>query len=103
MRFDDDVEGAAYFVACEALANALKHARADRIEFVVRHDRGRLSIQVQDDGAGFDPRDTPRRGLADLEDRVAALGGSLVIETVPGHGTTVRCELRAAAREAADV
>ena len=103
MRFDDDVEGAAYFVACEALANALKHARADRIEFVVRHDRGRLSIQVHDDGAGFDPRDTPRRGLADLEDRVAALGGSLVIETVPGHGTTVRCELRAAAREAADV
>ena len=103
MRFDDDVEGAAYFVACEALANALKHARADTIEFVVRHDRDRLSIQVQDDGVGFDPRDTPRRGLADLEDRVAALGGSLVIESVPGHGTTVRCELRASAREAADV
>ena len=103
MRFDDDVEGAAYFVVCEALANALKHARTDTIELVVRHERDRLSIEVRDDGVGFGPLDTPRRGLANLEDRVAALGGSLVIESEPGHGTSIRCELWAPAREVADV
>jgi signal transduction histidine kinase len=103
LRLDDDVEGAAYFVACEALANALKHARADSVEIRVGHDQGWLRLEVQDQGSGFSPLDTPRRGLANLEDRIAALGGRLTIESEPSRGTTVVCELRAPAKEAARV
>jgi signal transduction histidine kinase len=103
LRFDDDVEGAAYFVACEALANALKHARADSIEIQVGHDQGWLTLEVHDQGSGFAPLDTPRRGLANLEDRIAAIGGRLAIESEPGRGTTVVCRLRAPAKEAAGV
>lgn len=103
MRFGDDDEGAAYFVACEALANALKHARADTVEIRLTHDGEWLMLEIQDDGAGFEPLDTPRRGLANLEDRVAALGGHLGLESELNRGTTVRCELRAPARETASV
>jgi signal transduction histidine kinase len=103
VRFDDDVEGAAYFVVCEALANALKHALAESIELSVSHDKDTLVLEVRDDGVGFEPLVTPRRGLADLEDRVAALGGRFLVESEPGRGTRIRCELRAPVREAADV
>lgn len=103
LRFDDDVEGAAYFFACEALANALKHGRADAVDVSVHHDHGWLSIEVSDDGIGFEPPGTPRRGLANLEDRAAALGGRFQLESRPGTGTKVRCRLPAPIREAAHV
>ncbi|TDO33273.1 histidine kinase-like protein [Kribbella sp. VKM Ac-2527] len=103
LRFDDDVEGAAYFFACEALVNALKHGRADSIELTVTHDQGWLSVEVSDDGVGFEPATTPKRGLANLGDRAAALGGHFHLESEPGRGTTVRCALPAPIREAAHV
>jgi signal transduction histidine kinase len=103
MRFGDDVEGAGYFVAGEGLANALKHAQAGSIELRVTYDDEWLSLEVWDDGVGFEPLDTARRGLANLEDRIAALGGSLSVESEPGRGTTVRCRLHAPVRETADV
>jgi signal transduction histidine kinase len=102
-RFTDDVEGAAYFAASEAIANALKHARATRVTVRIAYDGGRLSVEVADDGIGFAQHDVLRRGLADLEDRLAALGGRLSIESTPGSGTTTRCELVARRRESADV
>jgi signal transduction histidine kinase len=103
LRFDDDVEGAAYFFACEGLANALKHSGADSIELRVEHKAGWLIVEVRDDGIGFESRGTPTRVLAHLEDRVAALGGHFVIDSEPGRGTTVRCELHAPVRESAGV
>jgi signal transduction histidine kinase len=103
LRFDDDVEGAAYFFACEALANALKHGHAASIALRVSHEREWLCVEVSDDGIGFAPCTTPRRGLAHLEDRVAALGGRFVVESEPGKGALLRCELRAPIREAARV
>lgn len=103
LRFDDDVEGAAYFFACEALTNALKHGMAASVEVRVHHDHGWLSLEVGDDGIGFEPLDTPRRGLANLEDRAAALGGRFELESRPGAGTRVRCRLPATIREVAHV
>jgi len=98
LRFEDDVEGAAYFFACEGVANALKHGEAHTIELTVEHEGDWLSVEVRDDGVGFAPQGTARRGLANLEDRVAALGGRFLIDSEPGRGTTVRCELRAPVR-----
>lgn len=92
-RFAAQIEGAAYFLVAEALANTLKHARATRATVTLaRHDGG-LSLLVADDGAGFDPAATERRGLAGLEDRFLALGGSVRVVSRPGAGTRVTASL----------
>ncbi|TYB67685.1 sensor histidine kinase [Nonomuraea sp. PA05] len=88
-RFADEIEGAMYFTVSEAVANALKHASAATIEVGLTLDGGRLRATVTDDGKGFDPATPARRGLATLEDRLDALGGSLAVESEPGKGTRV--------------
>ena len=87
-----DLERAAYFVCAEALTNALKHAEATQLTISVeRHDRW-LSLSVADDGrGGAAPSDGS--GLAGLEDRVAALGGTMSVDSAPGSGTVVRVAL----------
>lgn len=80
-RFSDEVEGAMYFAVSEAVANALKHARAARIEVRLSHDGGRLRASVRDDGAGFADGLAPMRPMAD---RLDALGGGLEISRQGG-------------------
>jgi signal transduction histidine kinase len=91
-RFAEDVEGAAYFVVCEALTNVLKHADASGTEIELAATGEMLSIDVSDDGAGFG---VPGRGtgLANTRDRVEALGGRLAIDSRPGAGTRLHAEL----------
>jgi signal transduction histidine kinase len=91
-RVEPDVEAAAYFVGCEALTNAVKHAHATRISLrAVREDR-RLTVSIADDGVGG-AVPVPGSGLSGLSDRVAALGGTLRLDSVPGAGTTLKAEL----------
>jgi signal transduction histidine kinase len=92
LRLPDELEGAAYFTIAEALANTLKHSRADRIDVELRENGSRLLVRVSDDGIGFDPTGARGTGLANLRDRVAAVGGALRIDTSPGAGTTVIAE-----------
>jgi signal transduction histidine kinase len=92
-RFAEDVEGAAYFVVCEALTNAVKHSGATGTEVELTTTPGRLSVLVRDDGAGFAQADLPGTGLTNLRDRVEALGGRFRVETEPGKGTTVIADL----------
>ena len=88
-ELDDTRAMTAYFVASEAVANALKHAHANRIEVGVRATDGRLVVEVCDDGVGgISPL-----GLTALRDRVDSLGGRLGIDSVPGLGTTIRAVL----------
>jgi signal transduction histidine kinase len=91
-RFPEDVEGAAYFVVCEALTNVLKHAAASGTEIDLAATGEVLSIDVRDDGAGFG---LPGRGtgLTNTRDRVEALGGRLLIDSRPGAGTRLHAEL----------
>ncbi len=100
-RYDDEIEGAAYFVVSESLANALKHASARRVDVRLREEGDRLVIEVADDGTGFDAEAVEPRGLANLADRLAALGGAVRTETQPGAGTTVCAELPVETREPA--
>lgn len=94
LRFDDDIETAAYFTVTEAVANAVKHAGADRISIGLSHPDDELVVAVADDGAGFDSDQVLNgTGLSGLSDRLQALGGSLLIESQPGVGTTVRARL----------
>jgi signal transduction histidine kinase len=96
-RFDPDVEGAAYFVVCEALTNVVKHARASTADVELSAEDGRLSVLVRDDGAGARANGNAGRGLTNLRDRVEALGGRLEVESSVGAGTRVRAELPVAA------
>jgi len=91
-RFDRGVETAAYFIACEGLTNAVKHADATRIVLSAGRENGKLVVSVSDDGAGG-ATPTPGSGLSGLADRVAAYGGSLRIESDRGAGTTLVAEL----------
>jgi signal transduction histidine kinase len=92
-RLPFELEGAAYFFVSEALANALKHASASRVQ--VRFDSmpGQLVVEVDDDGRGFEPRQVKLSGLRGLEDRLEALGGRVEIVSRPGSGTRLRAEL----------
>jgi signal transduction histidine kinase len=88
-RLPDDVATTAYYVATEAITNAVKHATADRIALRVTRSDGRLLIKVSDDGCGGATL-SARSGIAD---RVAALGGTLQVDSPPGAGTTVEAVL----------
>lgn len=87
----DQVEAVTGAVA-EALANVAKHAGVDRATiFAEADDAGDLVCSVTDQGDGFDPAATTRRGLADsVEARMAAIGGSSLVSSSPGGGTEVR-------------
>ena len=91
-RLPASVEAAAYFVACEALTNAVKHASASHIAITARREGDRLVISVQDDGIGG-ARSHPGTGLAGLNDRVAAHGGQMRIESSRAAGTLVEAVL----------
>ncbi|MBO0981657.1 sensor histidine kinase [Microbacterium sp. SD291] len=92
-RFDDDIEGAAYFFVAECLTNTLKHADATRahVDLVVQGDELRLT--VTDDGIGFDPVTASQGGLTGLRDRFAALAGRMTVTSAPDAGTTIRAAL----------
>jgi two-component system, NarL family, sensor kinase len=93
-RHPPQIEAAVYLCCLEALRNAASHARADRIDIALSNGDGRLRFTVADDGNGFDPaRIMPGTGLTNLEDRIAALGGSVTVDSAPGHGTRVVGEL----------
>ena len=91
-RFDRGLETAAYFIACEGLTNAVKHADASRIVLSAGRENEKLVVSVIDDGAGG-ATPTPGSGLSGLADRVAAYGGSLRIESDRGAGTKLIAEL----------
>ncbi|TDE11214.1 GAF domain-containing sensor histidine kinase [Jiangella asiatica] len=98
-RFSDQIEGAAYFVASEALTNVLKHGHAHRAVVHLSCHDGHLRLSVSDDGRGI--HDGPRRGsgLANMADRLEALGGRLTVTSPAGGGTCVEAELPASAAE----
>ena len=82
------MELTAYFVVAEALANAVKHARADRLRVALLRDHDSLRVDVGDDGVGG-ADDTGGSGLRGLADRVDVLGGRLWLESPVGGGTRI--------------
>jgi signal transduction histidine kinase len=91
-RLDEPIEVAAYYVVSELLTNAVKHARASVVRVGVEQLDGTLHLAIRDDGAGgADP--ARGSGLLGLRDRVQAVGGSIVVESPVGAGTTVLVSL----------
>jgi signal transduction histidine kinase len=91
-RHSESVERAVYFCCLEALQNSTKHG-GPGVEATVelREEPTALWFEVRDSGAGFDPKaHRAGSGLANMRDRIEAVGGSLTITSRVGHGTAVR-------------
>jgi signal transduction histidine kinase len=90
-RFPAAIEAAGYFVACEGLANAAKHATASRVVVRSYREGGRLVVSVADDGVGGADLGGGS-GITGLADRVQAHGGSLTLDSPSGSGTVLTAE-----------
>ena len=95
--------------AQEGLTNVHKHARAAQVTLTLTYMDDEIILDLQDDGAGFDPQVAPQQarlehsgyGLLSLQERAAQLGGSLTVESVPGEGTTLVMVLPTSAKSPA--
>jgi signal transduction histidine kinase len=93
-RLDGGLETTIYRLVQEALTNAVKHARASRVEIGVTERDRHVAIVVSDDGVGFDPGASVEGfGLMGMRERVGLMDGSLSVESGAGRGTTLCCRL----------
>ncbi len=89
----DEYRVSVYRIVQEALSNAVRHSGAKNAKVTVRQSQDKITVQVSDDGRGFDPQRTRGLGLLGMEERVKRLGGTLSVESKPGPGVTVAAEL----------
>jgi len=96
-RFAPVVENNLLRIGQEAIANAVKHAQAKRIEVVLTFERRQFELCVSDDGRGFDPSHPPASeggfGLVGMRERVTELNGALNVSGAPGKGCIVKLTL----------
>lgn len=81
VRYAPEIEGAAYFVVAEGLANVLKHSGATEAGVTISASDSCLRVAIVDDGHGFDPGAVRESGLRGLRDRVEALGGHVKMDS----------------------
>lgn len=95
-RFAPEVETAAYRIVQEALTNVARHADVSEATVRAWADQDVLAVQIEDQGAGFDPEATlaagDTTGVAGMRDRAVLLGGKLTVESAPGTGTRLTAE-----------
>ena len=87
-QWPQEWEGELFWIATEALNNALKHSRANQVRIHLRNDEGLTVLEVIDNGNGFDPA-TVRpggMGLDNMAARAAKIGGILAVVSAPGEG-----------------
>jgi signal transduction histidine kinase len=95
-RLPAPLQAELYAVAQEALNNALKHARASRVQVHLHFGDATVSLEIRDDGVGFEPGPMARGGglgLPGMQERVQRMGGRLNITSAPGQGTAVLIEV----------
>jgi signal transduction histidine kinase len=97
-RYPAPIEAALYYCCTEALQNAAKHGGPGTTATITaRGDDNLITLAVSDTGGGFDTAITGT-GLTNMRDRLEAIGGTLVIDAAPGHGTRVIASVAATAR-----
>jgi signal transduction histidine kinase len=100
VRLFPEAEAALFRCVQEVLTNSGRHSDAERVLVQASFEDGVIVVEVEDDGAGFDPAEVARPatsgrglGLLGLRERVALLGGTVMIDSTPGSGTRVRLEV----------
>jgi signal transduction histidine kinase len=83
----DEYKTCIYRVVQEALHNCASHSCATNVRIRVQQERQRVTLSIQDDGKGFDSRQTKGLGLLGIQERVARLGGNCAVHSAPGSGT----------------
>jgi signal transduction histidine kinase len=106
-RLTTEMETVLYRIAQEALNNVAKHARASKVDLILECRSDQISLIVEDNGVGFDEMrmfgvDDRRIGLIGMRERAALAGGTLAIESNPGHGSTIVARIPAQARLASN-
>ena len=87
---------ALFHIAQEALNNVSRHSRASSVRVRLRADGSRVSLEVEDNGVGFDVAEGPGRGkqgIRNMSDRARSLEANLTLESKRGRGTRVAVEL----------
>jgi signal transduction histidine kinase len=95
-RLAPDAETALYRIVQEAVNNVVRHAHATRVDVLLERRDDKLIVLVEDNGIGFDAldaQDSHSLGLAGMRERAEMLGGTLVVESSLGAGTTVLVEV----------
>jgi signal transduction histidine kinase len=90
-RVSPAVEATAYYVACEALTNAVKHASASGVTVIVRIADSELHMEITDDGVGG--AESPGQGLSNMADRVSALDGEVTVVSPADGGTLLKVRI----------
>ena len=94
-RIDPKAEIMLYRIVHELINNAIKHAEASNINLQLVQETDRISLNVYDDGKGFDTTfETKGTGLKNITDRVYSLGGSIDINSQLGKGTEISIEIK---------
>jgi signal transduction histidine kinase len=88
----DHISLTAYYVAAEAVANAVKHSHGTRVSVGVVREPEHVRVAIHDDGRGG-AQVRPGSGLAMLRDRVAAVGGRITVRSEPAAGTSIEAVL----------
>jgi len=89
-RYSQEAEAAVYFCVLEALQNVAKYAEVSTAKVNLRGGPGEVGFEVRDEGLGFDPATiADGTGVQGMRDRLAALGGDLIVNSTPGRGTSV--------------
>jgi signal transduction histidine kinase len=88
----------------ECLTNAGKHAHAKKVTVAVRFAPDLITLDIADDGKGFDPARTPKNhyGLINMRERARKAGGEVSISSAPGQGTQVVLTLKPIPRQSPD-
>ena len=87
-RLEPAVENTAYFVACEAITNAVKHAGVAQLTLEITRTDDMVTIRVEDVGPGG-AKATPGSGLAGIRDRAKTIGGRMTVDSPQGAGTRI--------------
>lgn len=92
IELDEDRATVVFRVVQESLTNVVRHAEASEVKIALRSADAHLSLHIQDNGRGFNPKTpSPSRGfgLLSMEERVRALGGNLRLDSAPGAGVAL--------------
>jgi PAS domain S-box-containing protein len=96
-RFAPEVETAAYRIVQEALTNVARHAKVQKVKVQLHASEKKLTLRIQDNGVGFEPGAAlaamSSYGLVNMRERAISIGGQLIVDSAPGHGTCLTAEL----------